>query len=314
MPSPLEKTFDVLRLEGDLSPRSLQRLSDMDGPSADEARRLWGGLSLGRRQEVMRLAGALAQEHFELNFDRLALIGLQDPDALVRKQAIANLWESEDPSLQAHFLHLLQTDADPAVRAEAARALGRFVLRMEEAEAAGEPRRLLEEALLSAASATETDLRLGAVESLGFSSRPEVPDVIQRSYDAAGDDPKRSALVAMGRSGDRRWGDIVLAELRSPSPALRREAARASGELELRPSVPELTELLEDVIPDVQLQAIWALGQIRGKTAERALLRAQRAAGDDSIRVALQESLEHLAFLETTRDLEAGVRAQRESE
>ena len=32
--------------------------------------------------------------------------------------------------------------------------------------------------------------------------------------------------VAMGRSGDPRWKDLVMAELRSPSPAVRREAGK----------------------------------------------------------------------------------------
>ncbi len=119
------------------------------------------------------------------------------------------------------------------------------------------------------------------VEALGFSSRAEVPDLIRAAYGSAGDDARRSALVAMGRSGDRRWRDIVTSELRSPAPTTRREAARAAGELELRRSVPELAELLEDSNPDVALQAIWALGQIGGKSAERALLRAQRTASDE---------------------------------
>jgi len=310
----IEKALDSLRSEGELSPTSLRGLSDMNSVAAEEARRQWSRLPLARRQAVMRLAGSLADEHIELNFDRLDLIGLQDPDPLVRRQAVANLWESEDPSLRSRFLALLETDPDLGVRVEAARALGRFVLEMEEAEADGEDRRRLEEALLSATSESDEMLRLQAVEALGFSSRAEVPDLIRAAYGSAGDESRRSALVAMGRSGDRRWRDIVTSELRSPAPTTRREAARAAGELELRRSVPELAELLEDSNPDVALQAIWALGQIGGKSAERALLRAQRTASDESTRVALQESLEYLTFLEGTRDLEGALRLRRESE
>jgi HEAT repeat protein len=149
---------------------------------------------------------------------------------------------------------------------------------------------------------------------LGFSSRPEVSLLVQGLYDSGTDEAKRSALVAMGRSGDRRWRSIIEAELRSPSPGTRREAARAAGELELRPAVAELIELLEDVSLDVSLQAIWALGQIGGKTAERAMLRAQRVAPEEATRLALEESLEHLTFVEGTRDLEAALRLRRESE
>jgi HEAT repeat protein len=95
---------------------------------------------------------------------------------------------------------------------------------------------------------------------------------------------------------------------------VRSEAAHAAGELDLRGSVSELIELLEDTDTGVVLQAIWALGQIGGKTAERALLRAQRSAADEATRQAISESLEHLTFLEGTRDLEAALRARSNSE
>jgi hypothetical protein len=310
----IQRAFDLLRSGGDLPPSALRELSDMNAAEAEEARRQWGSLPAERRQAAMRMAGSLADVNIELNFDRLDWIGLEDPDPLVRRQAVTNLWECEDSALRARFLDLLETDADLGVRVEAARALGQFVLELEELEVAGEDRRELEQALLSAAAADEAVLRLQAIESLGFSSRREVPDLIRAAYASGGDEAKRSALVAMGRSGDRRWRQIVTVELRSPAPTTRREAARAAGELELRPSVPELAELLEDVNSDVALQAIWALGQIGGKAAERALLHAQRTVTDEATRVALQESLEHLTFLEGTRDLEGVLRLRREAE
>jgi HEAT repeat protein len=310
----IERAFDLLRPEGEIPPSALRTFSDLDTVAAEEARRLWPTLPLARRQAAIRLAGSLADAHIELNFDRLGMIALQDSDPLVRRQAVANLWESENSSLRSRFLHLLEADPDLGVRVESARALGRFVLQAEESEADGEERRRLEEALLSAASAGDEGLHLQAIESLGYSSRAEVPDLIRAAYASGGDDARRSALVAMGRSGDRAWRDIVTAELRNPAPATRREAAYAAGELELRPSVPELIELVDDSNLEVSLQAIWALGQIGGKTAERALLRAQRSAGDEPTRTALEESLEHLTFLESTRDLEVALRFRRESE
>jgi HEAT repeat protein len=314
MAASLDRVFGILRSEGDLPPSALQSLSEMDGPTAKEARHRWADVPLERRRAAMRLAGTLAEDHIELNFDRLSMIGLNDPDGQVRRQAIANLWESEQAGLEKRFLDLLETDDDLSVRAEAARALGRFVLGMEEEESRSPQGQRLERALLAASEAQDERLRWEAVESLGYSSRPEVPGVIQAAYDSTGDAGRRSALVAMGRSGDRRWRDIVMAELRSPVPGTRSEAAHAAGELELRTALPELVDLLDDVTPDVQLQAIWSLGQIGGKTALRALVRAQRDAADDTARVAIEEALEHLAFLEGTRDMDAVLRAQRESE
>ena len=308
-----ERALERLRSEGDLSPSDMRGLSDMGTASAARARSAWGGLSVERRRTAMQLAGTLADKHIELNFDRLAEIGLHDSDPVVRRQAVANLWECQDASLPQQFLGLLESDTDEGVREEAARALGRFVLEMEQEESVGEVRPRLERALLSALQSSHEGLKLRALESLGFSSRPQVPRAIQDAYDSGGEEARRASLLAMGRSGERRWREAVMAELRSPSPAVRREAAHAAGELELRSAVPELIELIDDVDHGVQLEAIWSLGEIGGRTAERALLRAQRSAGEETTERAFQEALEHLAFIESTRDLEAALRAREDS-
>jgi len=306
----LHQALDALRSADDLRPASMHGLSDLDAAGIDETRRVWEQLPPLRRQEAMQLFGEQAREHIELNFDQLARLGLSDPDPLVRRRAVANLWECEDASLQGRFLELLQADPDVGVRAEAAGALGRFVYRSEVGDVADEQKRALEDGLLAAAGAPERDLRLRSIESLGYSSRPEVTGLIQGAYETQEDSSKRTALLAMGRSSDRRWREAVIAEMRNASPEIRKEAAQAAGELELRRSVPELLELLEDTHPDVQQRAIWALGQIGGKSAERGLRRFLHAAPDTSLAAAAEESLEHLAFVDSTRQLEEGLRAQ----
>jgi len=313
MPSSLEAALQALQSPDALRPESLSGLSDMDAAATALARNLWPTLPLERRQEAMRLCGELALEHIELNFDRLAVIGLSDSDPSVRARAIANLWESEDLALLPRLIGLLREDPDAVVRCEAASALGRFVLLLEETEADDQRRRALEDGLLAAAADPDVELRLHALESLGYSSRDEIPALIQEAY-AADERSRRSALLAMGRSGDRRWRAQVEADLRHPSPVIRREAARAAGELELRPAVAELVDLLDDVDPEVQLQAVWALGQIGGKVAERALLHLLESAGDDPLSAAVDEALQHLAFLEGTRDIDATLRRQRSAE
>ena len=310
----LDQALDALRSPEEFRPAALRGLSDLDSAGIDRARAVWGQLPTARRLEAMKLLGDQAREHIELNFDRLALMALSDADPPVRQVSVANLWECEDPSLMRKLLGLLAADPDAGVRAEAARALGRFVYRCEVADADDEEKRTLEDELLAAAAAPEEDLRLRSLEALGYSSRPEVPPLIQAAYDSSDESSKRAALMAMGRSGDPRWREPVIAEMRNPSPEMRREAAQAAGELELRQSVPELLELLEDANLDVQRQAIWALGQIGGKVAERGLRRLLRTAPDAEIAGKTEESLEYLAFVDSTRQLEEGLRARDEGE
>jgi HEAT repeat protein len=238
---------------------------------------------------------------------------VRDPDPGVRRLAIANLWENDEAGLIPVLLEILRHDPDHRVRAESARALGKFVYQVEVDGKHADLRASLEALLLDSARAGEIEVRVTSLESLGHSSRAEVAPLIEEAYRSDSDRFREAAVLAMGRSGDARWETYVMAEMRSPSPSLRREAARAAGELELRKSVSELVELLQDTHTEVLHASIWALGQIGGKPSEKALRRFLRSRPEESLAAAAEESLEYLAFLEGTRDLEAGVRALDES-
>jgi HEAT repeat protein len=77
---------------------------------------------------------------------------------------------------------------------------------------------------------------------------------------------------------------------------MRYEAARACGELQLHDTVTELEELTDDVDPEVQEAAIWALGQIGGDRA-RQILERHCSATDEVIRTAAEDALSELEFL-----------------
>jgi HEAT repeat protein len=105
-----------------------------------------------------------------------------------------------------------------------------------------------------------------------------------------------SAIFAMGRSADARWAPQVKQELFSPNSEMRYEAARACGELQLSDTVTELRELAEDVDPEVQEAALWALGQIGGDKA-RQILERYCASDSEAIRTAAEAALDELEFL-----------------
>jgi HEAT repeat protein len=120
---------------------------------------------------------------------------------------------------------------------------------------------------------------------------------------------KESALAAMGRSMMPRWLPIIAKELESKSPALRYEAARAAGELadEGRPLLVPVARLLGDSDTEVALAAIWALGQIGGEAAKRAL--KEVAKSDSDARV--QAATEALSELELDQGIGGEVRGIR---
>jgi HEAT repeat protein len=146
-------------------------------------------------------------------------------------------------------------------------------------------------------------VRLRSLESLGYSSRPEVPSLIGDAYRSSDESRRRSSLLAMARSADDAWKTEVLAELRSPSPVLRLEATKAAGELELQESIQELIDLVEDGDQGIHRAAICSLGQVGGKRPGEFLSRLLEATEDGDEAGLIEDALDQLAFVEGTRDL-----------
>ena len=119
--------------------------------------------------------------------------------------------------------------------------------------------------------------------------------MIAAAYAAPDRRLRTSAVLAMGRSADKRWAAIAQQELNSPFPEMRYEATRACGELGLVKAVPALVELTEDVNPKIQEIALWSLGQIGGDLAQRTLQRYTHA-DTETLRRAAREALEELEF------------------
>ncbi|GAB4565613.1 MAG: HEAT repeat domain-containing protein [Anaerolineae bacterium] len=277
---------------------TLFHLSDLDRRQLQAVQELWQTLPVSRRRWIVRNLVELAEERVELYYNPIFRWLLEDPDAEVRKQAINGLWEDEDARLIAPLARLLREDPDEGVRAAAATALGQFVLLGELGEIDAAVAMGAERALLATIHTREESLevRRRAVESIAYSSEAGVRDIIRDAYYDEDERMRISAVFAMGRSADSYWREVVMAELESETPAIRFEAARACGELELREAVPSLNLLLQEE-EDVEIQqaALWALGRIGGPEARRILL-AYAASRDEAIRDAAEAALEELAF------------------
>lgn len=298
---PKEKDFkrvlkELAQADVPFSPLNLYRFSDLDRKELEQLEAVWPEVPVARRRQLMEDLGELAEANFEVTFEAVSRMALDDQDPHVRAAAVNNLWEVESPDLIAPLLRFLTEDPSTEVRAAAASALGQYVYLHELEELPPAQGRRVEDTLLVAATGPEDPLvRRRAIEALGFSSRPEVPAVIEAAYRSESDAFKASALFAMGRAADTRWSLPVLDELHNEQPALRFEAARAAGELELRESVSALTELLDDPDDQVREAAIWSLSQVGGPAARRALTEQLAQAGEDEADF-IQDALDNLDF------------------
>ncbi len=282
-----------------LAKQQLKLLSDLDTEGSYIFAATWSHIPGERRIEVAETLVELAEDNIDLDFRQVFLVCLDDPEAAVRTIAINGLWEDDRLSTLRRVLGLLY-DPSGSVREAVVLFLGRAAYRAEMGELPEEETRAVCTALLDATSDPEQpiDVRRRAIEGIGYlSALPEAQVKIGRAYAHAEQLMRESAVVAMGRSMQHTWFPYIERELRSISPAMRYEAARAVGELgeEGRDLQEGLLPLVDDDDSEVSQAAIWALGQIGGQHAHRLLQRLARS--QDEVRSqAAQDALEELTF------------------
>lgn len=288
-------------------PLSRTIIALLSGLGRSEVRRFadcWRSMPAERRRELVATMVEMAEADFELDFNAIFRWALQSEDAQIRERAVEGLWEDDRPSLIEPLARMVSEDPSTAVRAQAAMALGRFALLAELGDIIGERAARVRDSLLRAIEreGEDREVRRRAIESVAYLSDAPVREIIDEAY-ASGDEQMRlSAVFAMGRTADRHWAGVILRELHSPTPAMRYEAARAAGEISLRPTVPDLIGLLADSDAEVRQMAAWALGQVGGPQARRAL-EACRAAPDEAMREAAEEAISELDFASEPLDM-----------
>ena len=293
---PLRSILASLR-QGKVDTAGVCGLSDLTRAAMAELATAWPTLPEPTRVAIVRQMEDLAEGRIELDFGRALRVALGDESPVVRQLAVAALWEDEQSDLLDRLRSLLANDPSQDVRAEAARALGRFAERAVAGEL-DEPTTVDLRASLASLAADETSpygVRRRALESVGvFCRDATVRDVIRDAYESDDQGLQASALFAMGRSLDRRWQEILLDELQSPESELRFEAARACGALGDERLVPDLVPLTGDPDAEVRHATIASLGQIGGRAAVR-VLRSLATEADEADAELIDDALEEAA-------------------
>ncbi len=295
---PFQKVIEELAGSAELSKRSLQEFSDIDPGSLRALGEAWPRVSLDRKRKLLEGLESLSEQDTLVSFDDFARSLLTDVDPEVRMRAIRLLDESEDIKLITPLITILDQDNDSETRAQAASALGKFVELGELEEIPDESRRRVEDALLRKAnSEDQLQIRRNALESLGFSSRPEVITLIESAFRRENPDWQASALFAMGRSVDERWEDAVLSRLTDENPLVRLAAVEAAGELRLASARTLLFKLLEEEEEDeITSAAIWSLSQIGGEDVRLYIENLLDLAEEEEDIEFLEEALDNVEF------------------
>jgi HEAT repeat protein len=276
----------------------LRALNNLDSDQLAELQSAWPHLNEQRRAYVAEKLREIAEEDVDLDFTSIFHFTFTDVDESVRLSSVEGLWEDETPSLIDALAILLRSDPSPLVRAACATALGRFLLLGEMERISRARRDQAYSALMGAILTSRPDsvVYQHALESLAYTSNEEVERLIREAYASENMALRVSAVFAMGRSSDKQYSSVVRKELTSVLPAMRAEAARACGELEVSEAVAELIKLTDDTETDVIVAALTALGQIGGDEA-RHLLEHAVDSDDEEIAATAEEALAELDLL-----------------
>ncbi|MFT3890145.1 MAG: HEAT repeat domain-containing protein [Anaerolineales bacterium] len=296
-----QSVLDALTSTGkDLPRRYLQQFSDIGTLELKTLLDVWPRVSTSRKVTLLEGLQSLAEEDTLVNFDDFARAILNDPDPQVRIRAIRLLSECEDTKLASTFLDMLKSDKDVNVRVEAAHALGLFVDLGELEEISESIYHKIEDTLLAVANGDDDSrVRRAALESLGYSARPEVITLIESSFHREDPAWQTSAIVAMGRSADDRWEENVLRSLVSVNDNIRRSAVEAAGNLEIKSARTVLLQLMNEEEDDSVMRAvIWSLSQIGGEDVRTYLENLLDQIEDEDQVAYLEEALDNLAFTE----------------
>lgn len=244
-----------------------RRFSDLSRSDLTSLIKIWPEIERDRKVALLEDLETVAESDTLVNFDELAKVGLADPDPAVKVLAIRTLWENEDHHLVPILTELMMGDPAEDVRAAAAFALGRFVY-LGELETIPDAIRISNvQNLLDVLNGEDLPMvRRRALESLGFSSHPKVPEMIQKALSSNDSQWITSALYAIGRSADEQWSSFVLEHLNSADSEIEFEAIRAAGELAIDEARDALLDKLEETTEDTEKRyaIIWALSLIGG--------------------------------------------------
>ncbi len=294
----LEQALEALAGAAPIATRVLKALDRLSESGVQKMQAAWPALEDDRRAYVAAKLRAMSRVDVRLDFTPIFRFMLSDIDPRVRLAAVNGLSEDESPDMIDILAVMLRSDPSDMVRAAAATALGRFMHQGVMDKLSKRRRDQVYSALMGAliSSPEQSRARRAALRSLAWVSNDEVDLHIRDAYASEHLPLRVSAVFSMGRSNDRRYQHVVLSELTSVTPLMRREAARAAGELELREAVPALKQLIDDPVADVRRAAVRALGQIGGDESRQAL-EAIAQTNDPEIAGAAEEALAEHDFL-----------------
>lgn len=300
---PLADVIEALRQATEspdsvISSTLVSGLSDLSHDERQAIEPVWRVLPSTFKHQVLRALNEASEAMFELSFREIAGLGLQDDSSIVRSMSIELLWTDESAGTMRQLIHCAKNDPEHYVRASALKGLGPFILLGEYGTMPGELSRQAQRLthVIHTDASEPLEVRRRALEALANSSHPSVETLIRAAYENGNHQLKTSAIFAMGRTCNKMWQDILQDELENDDNECVYEAITACGQIQLEDGVQRIGELTLSDDREIQLIAIWALGEIGGKRAFEILSSLSETVEDDEGAAAIETALDSASF------------------
>ena len=140
------------------------------------------------------------------------------------------------------------------------------------------------------------EVRRRALEALANSSHSGVEQLILAAYADGNHELRIGALFAMGRTCNQIWRHQLLNVLDGDDDEYVYEAIRACGHIQVADAVQRIGEFALSEDQDIQMMAIWSLGEIGGRRAFEILAGLQENETDEDVSAAIDEALDSAGF------------------
>lgn len=266
-------------------------LSGLGPRQVDRLKAVWPSLADPERLNLLATLRRQAEADIMMDFDPVYAMAMDDPNADVRRLAVAASQSDENPDLLDKLLELCAYDPDEMVRAAAAERLAGYAYEAEVGTFSDSDARRIQDVLLERArSETETPgVRTAALASAGYFSTEEVQSELRRAISRSS--LRLAAIRGIGRNCDPSWSAVLVEQMGSEDAAVRREAATAAADCD--GTLVALSGLVDDPDVSVRLAAISALGKTGGAEAREILVYCHESP-DADIRKAAAEALREI--------------------
>lgn len=228
----------------ELTYKEIQSFSDLSEENLAQFRQTWNLLSNKRKEMFFELLLVEFMSNTLMDFSEIALIGLNDEDPIIRRGSLKLLMDNRKSYFLDRLISISKQDPDTEVRLDAISTLGYFLMDTDTAERGKNKAEKVLKTLESLMESPDKMTRLRVMEALAYVDHPSIIPLVYASLTSDIDAEIASGLRAVQNSLNRRWAANVIENLDHPNPDVQYEAIKAVGELQLKRARNRILRLL----------------------------------------------------------------------